>query len=155
MQENQRQCVFIKEDGERCKGWAITDSDYCFTHDPASAERRKAARIAGGKASRAEPIVQHVVDPRLVEIVMNDKLPIDLDTIEDIHTFAAQEIARLRERCLDRPPSLSESTVIRQWTELLLKIVAAEELGLLHERIEQIERLAGSKPRSLPALEED
>ena len=43
------QCTYIKPDGSRCRANARTERDYCFIHDPDSAEERGAARSGGGK----------------------------------------------------------------------------------------------------------
>jgi hypothetical protein len=43
------QCAGIKADGGRCKGQAITNSEYCFSHSPEHAEARKQRASKGGK----------------------------------------------------------------------------------------------------------
>ena len=59
-------CSAIKPNGERCKGIAATDSDYCPAHDPARAEARKrnarkAARSrARGSGSELKQVKQGV-----------------------------------------------------------------------------------------------
>jgi hypothetical protein len=45
-------CSAIKADGERCRGIAAAQSDYCPAHDPARAEER---HKAASKAARSKP----------------------------------------------------------------------------------------------------
>ena len=43
------QCAGIKADGGRCRGQAISNSEYCFSHSPEHAEARKQRASRGGK----------------------------------------------------------------------------------------------------------
>jgi hypothetical protein len=43
-------CAFIKADGQRCKGIAIGDAEWCYSHDPARAEERRRHASRGGRA---------------------------------------------------------------------------------------------------------
>jgi hypothetical protein len=43
------QCADIKADGGRCKGQAISNSRYCFSHSPEHAEARQQRASRGGK----------------------------------------------------------------------------------------------------------
>ena len=45
-----RRCSHQPDNGTRCKANAQTGSEFCFFHDPALAEKRAAARKAGGIA---------------------------------------------------------------------------------------------------------
>jgi hypothetical protein len=52
-------CTGITRDGERCKGIAIPDSDYCYAHDPDRAEeRRRNAHKGGKRGGRGRPSVE-------------------------------------------------------------------------------------------------
>lgn len=51
--EADRICEKVKHDGQRCRGIAMHDSRYCFFHNPAAREVRKAAQQSGGQANRA------------------------------------------------------------------------------------------------------
>lgn len=44
------QCSATTKKGEQCKAYALADSDFCFTHDPAHAGERAQARSKGGRA---------------------------------------------------------------------------------------------------------
>lgn len=42
------QCQKIKRNGQQCAAHAMTDSEFCFMHEPRKAAERAAARRAGG-----------------------------------------------------------------------------------------------------------
>src|SRR4051812_46257797 len=48
---NPRQCAGIRRDGGRCTAVVNGSQEYCYQHDPAYAERRKAA---ASKAARSK-----------------------------------------------------------------------------------------------------
>jgi hypothetical protein len=48
-----KKCKGKKRDGTPCNAWALTGSDYCFTHDPEKALERAEARKRGGYNRRA------------------------------------------------------------------------------------------------------
>lgn len=49
-------CSGIKADGGRCRAQAISNSQYCFSHDPDHAEARKQrARRGGKRGGRGRP----------------------------------------------------------------------------------------------------
>jgi hypothetical protein len=53
------QCAGITAAGERCKGQAISNSQYCFSHSPDHAEARKQRASKGGKrGGRGRPQVE-------------------------------------------------------------------------------------------------
>lgn len=45
-------CNYIKKDKKQCSANAMTDSKFCFTHNPAMKEQKRAAVIKGGKMSK-------------------------------------------------------------------------------------------------------
>lgn len=42
------QCKAQTRSGKRCNGYPVAGSNFCFTHDPGSAPKRKAAHMKGG-----------------------------------------------------------------------------------------------------------
>jgi hypothetical protein len=42
-------CAFIKADGQRCKGIAMGDAQWCYSHDPTRTEERRRNASRGGK----------------------------------------------------------------------------------------------------------
>src|ERR1700732_2323475 len=51
-----KQCQANKQDGVRCEVTALSDSDFCFFHDPSTAAERKAAQSLGGKGNRMKTL---------------------------------------------------------------------------------------------------
>lgn len=49
MAAGSRLCSSIKADGGRCKREAMPGSEYCYSHDPSLAQRRKSNASKGGK----------------------------------------------------------------------------------------------------------
>jgi hypothetical protein len=44
-------CIFIKPNGDQCEANAMTQSDYCYLHNPEiSQEDKQLAKVKGGKA---------------------------------------------------------------------------------------------------------
>ncbi len=50
-----KRCRARTRSGKPCAGYAVHGSDYCFTHDPGSAEERRRAHSLGGHHRRAAP----------------------------------------------------------------------------------------------------
>lgn len=48
MLDGQRQCQAPRRDGQPCQAWAVSESGFCFIHDPARAGERAEARRKGG-----------------------------------------------------------------------------------------------------------
>lgn len=45
-------CKYIKKDKKQCSANAMVDSGFCFTHNPATKEQKRAAVIKGGRMSK-------------------------------------------------------------------------------------------------------
>lgn len=46
------QCKFVKTDGNLCEANAVTDSDFCFSHDPKYQQAKLVAVTLGGENRR-------------------------------------------------------------------------------------------------------
>jgi hypothetical protein len=57
-------CKKVKSDGRRCEARAMTNSKFCFFHDPSKAKERAAARRAGGvqRSRRVAVLPPHTPD---------------------------------------------------------------------------------------------
>lgn len=53
---NSKQCKFIKDNGQRCEVRVLSDSEFCFFHDPNRAAERKAAQSLGGQGNRPKTL---------------------------------------------------------------------------------------------------
>lgn len=65
-------CKAQTTNGQPCQAQALTDSKYCFIHDPALGAARAKARKRGGQRRR----VPHAGNP--------ESLPVQVRTIEDV-----------------------------------------------------------------------
>lgn len=64
MSNSSRTCVATNGQGEPCQAAPLTDSEFCFTHDPSRALERANARRRGGRnSSRAGSVVGSLVQP--------------------------------------------------------------------------------------------
>ena len=46
------QCKFIKLNKKQCNANALRDTDFCFSHNPATKEEKKEATVRGGKSPK-------------------------------------------------------------------------------------------------------
>jgi len=76
--ENNRLCRSPARDGSPCKARALQDG-YCFSHSPALAVKRTAARSKGGSNSAKSVRLRALVPPRLIPVF--DKLEAALDEV--------------------------------------------------------------------------
>lgn len=116
---NSEKCNFIKEDGERCDAYALTDSDLCFSHEPKLEEKRNLARSMGGRIART-----------IIGI------PIELCSIEDVIGLLAEVIGNLRAM----PISINQAKAIISSCETALHCL---ELGELSKRLTAMEERIG------------
>jgi hypothetical protein len=84
-----KRCGFETDAGAQCKANAQQVSGFCFFHDPAVADKRAAARRAGG-LSRTRPLQ-----------VPADVQPKQLHTASDVARFLAETINQVRGGKLD------------------------------------------------------
>src|SRR5919202_4223681 len=55
-------CAGIKGDGERCRGIAATNSDYCSAHDPSRKEARHRAASKAAKSKSGKGVTEEFYD---------------------------------------------------------------------------------------------
>lgn len=94
-----RQCEGTNARRRQCEAHALPDSPYCWFHDPAKVEERKAARANGGQARAGRTITQGQAKPREIKSVA-DVLALLGETVNDVllleNSLArAQTIGRL------------------------------------------------------------
>jgi hypothetical protein len=66
---NKRVCGYLKDNGERCGATPMVDLEFCFWHDPSTAEDAANARRLGGMNRRKEKTLQAVYDIEGLESV--------------------------------------------------------------------------------------
>lgn len=74
-----KKCIFQIENGKQCDGYSIDNSDFCFTHDPNSIERKREATSKGGKKKR-----------------IRDLQSIDVNDVSDIPNLLAKTMQEVR-----------------------------------------------------------
>lgn len=76
-------CRFTKLNGEQCGANPISDSEFCYFHDPkVDPEKKRAARISGGLANK---------------IILKEALPVlVLNKPKDVISLLADTIDRVR-----------------------------------------------------------
>lgn len=114
-------CVYVKEGGDDCNANSMTDSDYCYLHNPeVPEENKKQAQAKGGEAR---------------SLTLEKPLPeLPLNTPNDAVTLIADTIGRVRAGELD----IKTANCIGFLTDKLLK---AFEVAKLNDKVEYIEKV--------------
>jgi hypothetical protein len=117
---NGKSCEALTTAGTPCAMAPLSDSAFCWSHDPARASERAAARRRGGaNSSRAGP----ATDPG----------PVDLGSAEAIRALLAEETrATLRQ-----VPSLRRSRAVVALLTLAVKLL---EVGEMEARLGALEQ---------------
>ncbi len=101
-------CARVQPNGQACRAFPITDSRFCFWHDPAKVEEVAEAQRLGGLRRRKERHLSIAYDftglgtiesiRRLLEIAATDVLGLELNVAKVRATVAvAQAAAKLLE----------------------------------------------------------
>jgi len=114
-------CEFIKKDGEQCNANAMSEADYCYTHNPdISDEEKREAKQRGGQA-RA--------------LTIANPLPaLPINTPDDAILLIVDTISRVRAGELD----IKTANCLFIGSDKLLK---AFEVAKLNDKAEFIERV--------------
>lgn len=64
------QCHFLKNDQQQCRAQAISETEYCFSHNPDYADERKLAQSRGGQARLHYQSYHEAVELKTPEDVM-------------------------------------------------------------------------------------
>ena len=127
-------CKATRADGEPCRAEAQTGKGYCFFHDPARAEDRHKAKVAGGKAGKLAtlPAVKPWRgEPGAVD-VLRSVTPAELEnllceTIDDVRTGAID-------------PKVANAVGY-----LVGAMVRVREVMLIEDRLEALEAAVGRR----------
>jgi hypothetical protein len=107
--------------GAECKAAPLVDSDDCFTHDPATAPERRAARSKGGAARHGRAVGS-------------------VGTVELVNVKSTADIVQLLERaindCFGMESSLNRARTIGYLASVACK---ALELDQLADRVAALE----------------
>src|ERR1035437_7368814 len=116
-------CQFIKADKEQCQANAMTDSQFCFSHNPEVADERRDAVKRGGEPPRK------VYEPLTVVRVENTK---------DVVSLLAITIGEVRAGSIE----LRVANCIAYLSGHLIK---AFEVAGLEERIKRLEQIVSER----------
>ncbi len=111
-------CEYIKQNNSRCNANAMTDSKFCFRHNPDMEIERNIAVLKGGYASKKPG-----------ELLP----PVKLKSINDISGLIEDTINRIR----TEPLSHHQANSIGYLSGILLK---AFEVGEYEKRLEALEQ---------------
>lgn len=118
-------CVYVKEGGLDCNANSMTDSDYCYLHNPEIPEESKKQSQAKGGEARS--------------LTLDKPLPeLPLNTPNDAVVLVADTIKRVRAGELD----IKTANCIGFLSDKLLK---AFEVAKLNDKVEYIERVIVEK----------
>jgi len=115
-------CKYIKDNGEQCKANAMSDSDYCYLHNPdISEEEKREAQIRGGRnrsIAITEPLnkitvssgedIFTLLDTTIQEVRSGEIDPKIANTIGYLAgvMIKAYEVAKLERRVIDLEQAL-------------------------------------------------
>jgi hypothetical protein len=112
-------CAFIKPDGSQCNANPISDSEFCFFHDPKSKEKQKEAQISGGKANKV------VLKEALPVLTINESRDVIMLLIDTINRVRSGEIDIRLANCLG---------------VLSGQLIKAFEMSQISDRVEIVEQ---------------
>jgi hypothetical protein len=129
-------CNATKSDGSNCQAAALSDSDFCYFHDPTQAQKRKEGQAEGGRQQRLKTLDVTVPD-------------VNVEDCGDAIALISETINQVRKGKID--PRVANS--VGFLANILIKAV---ERNKLEARIEHLESLvkAQSSTSGLNIMEE-
>ena len=128
MKQVKKRCRFIKTDKQKCKAWAMSDSNFCYLHNPDISEaEKKEIQSKGGQANKIK--------------VLKPLLPITIKQGDDVILLLEDTINKVRAGEID----LRVANSIGYLSGHLLKAI---EIAKLEDRVEIIERVILEKRKS-------
>jgi len=114
-----------KKDGKQCGAYAMTDSSFCFMHNPATEEQRLKASQDGGRVTYERGLVP-------LE-------PIDLTNPKMILYVLADTLNRTRKIDADGTMDIKRANCI---ANLASKMIEAQKLISIDDRLKKLEEIA-------------
>lgn len=125
------QCDFAKSNGQRCRARRISGSKYCFHHDPKKTEKRREAKVAGGKKGKADWIQA---------TLPQDAPDVSIEKPEDIKQLIGDTINQVRRGQLS--PQVANS--VGYLVNIAIKAI---ESGKIEERLKRLEEAIEAGPQ--------
>ncbi|MEK7537261.1 MAG: hypothetical protein AAB584_02350 [Patescibacteria group bacterium] len=110
-------CQFIKTDGEKCEAWAMTNNDFCFSHNPEMDEAKKESVIRGGQSPKKN---------------FNPLPPVKVKDSKDVVKLVSQVINEVRQGIID----IRVANCLFYGSGMLIK---ALEIADLEDRVGKLE----------------
>lgn len=120
---NKNFCKFIKTGDEKCEAWAMTDSNFCFSHNPEMEEAKKEAVIKGGQSPKKN---------------FNPLPPVKIKDNKDVVKLVSQVINEVRQGVVD----VRVANCLFYGSGMLIR---ALEISDLEERIGKLEEALNKK----------
>lgn len=128
-------CKVRKENGERCKAYALTNSEFCLAHDPRpeiADIRENAAKLAG--------LSQKILFPEVVEGELPPMLkPINIKKARDIKKAIIRTLQEVRFNKLD----IETGRTLLYGFGILVSCISKIEIMEKLERLEKIAKERG------------
>ena len=125
-------CRAVKPDGSRCRAAALPGSGFCFFHDPAKAEDRRAAQSFGGSQNRMKTLAADTPDVTVADC-------------RDVVALISETINQVRKGQVD--PRVANT--VGYLANVLIKAV---EQGELEDRLADLEALVKGRANASPEL---
>lgn len=125
-------CQAMKPDGSCCQAAALPGSGFCFFHDPARAEDRRAAQSFGGSQNRMKTLAADAPDVKVADC-------------RDVVILISQTINQVRKGQVD--PRVANA--VGYLANILIKAV---EQGELEGRLAEVEALVKARVNASPDL---
>lgn len=123
--QHPRRCKATTKSGRACLCFALTGSDYCFSHDPALAEKRKEARSRGGHARHGRKLGSDL------------QAPVKINDLADVVRVVTEEINAVRS--LEK--SISRARAVGYLCGVLVGVYTQSEI---ESRIVALEQATGT-----------
>lgn len=123
-------CIKLTKRGKPCRAYAVSGSQYCFTHDPKLAATRAKGNSAGGKARHGRKLGE----------VGSLSEPITLQSVADVVKLLESEVNAM----LALEVSLSRGQTIAR---LALAFVKCFEVSEIEQRLLALESSLGENNR--------
>ena len=126
-------CSAITNDGKSCKGKPIQGSEWCFSHHPELAEKRRQGQQRGGEGKRTDARARKQFRSASLDPA-------------DIHGLLSSALVKVSEAQMHPATGTALATMAKA-------LVAIEESSMLQQRLEELERRAGIEPGNVVSME--
>lgn len=110
-------CTYTKPNGDKCRANAMTESEYCFSHNPDTRDAHAVAVMKGGKAKKKNEL---------------DLAPIELRNPKDVVTVLEDTVNGVRDGSI--PPNVANTLAY-----VCSHVLRAMEASNIDDRLELVE----------------